>query len=88
MRPYRYRPLAYFALAYLISWVPWAIAASAGAASAALAQLLGLAGLLGPTAATLLLIATSGDRALASDFRDRLLDLGRIRLPWLIVISR
>jgi uncharacterized protein len=83
----RYRPVLYFAVAYVITWVPWAIGAYLGSqpGGGAYAFLFNLVGLLGPVAATLFLIMTFGSRALKSDFRNRLFNLRRIRPIYAIV---
>ncbi|MGD9502204.1 MAG: lysostaphin resistance A-like protein [Methyloceanibacter sp.] len=83
-RPYRYRAVQFFALAYALSWSAWLAAIYAGSRPelepyAALANLVGV---LGPIGATLFLVLTSGSAALKRDFRDRLLDLRRIRPPY------
>jgi uncharacterized protein len=81
MGVYRYQPKRFFALAYTISWIPWLIGAYAGSRPelAAYAGLSSFVGLAGPIGASLVLLATSGSPALKGDFRDRLLNLRRIR---------
>jgi membrane protease YdiL (CAAX protease family) len=76
-----YRPFAFFALTYALSWIPWFAAArfSYRPGQDGLDYLCQLAGLLGPFASALIL--TSGDSALQRDFRDRLTNFGR--LNWL-----
>lgn len=76
-----YRPLNFFVVAFLVSWAPWAVAAAIAKTpgAATLAPLLNLAGLIGPPAATVLMIAGPGGRALRADFLDRLVNLRRIQ---------
>jgi membrane protease YdiL (CAAX protease family) len=78
----RYRPVAFFVAAYLATWAPWLIGAylsrqEGGELYGFLFSLLGL--LLGPTGAALYFVMTSGSPALKRDFRDRLIDIRRIR---------
>jgi membrane protease YdiL (CAAX protease family) len=84
---YRYRPALFFALAYAASWVFWlgAIAAASRPALAPYAQLLNLAGVLGPIGAGLALVVASGSTFLKRDFRDRLLNLRRIRSSYALL---
>ena len=87
-RDRRYRPVAYFVTAYLAAWVPWLIGAhlarqEGGEVHGFLFTLLGL--LLGPTGAALFFVASSGSLALKRDFRDRIIDLRRIRPLYALV---
>jgi CAAX protease family protein len=82
-----YRPLLFFALAYLATWIPWSLAIHAGsqpehAANAVLFQFIGLAA---PCTVAALIVFMSGSDALKRDFKDRLLNLRRIRPPYLLV---
>ena len=78
---YRYRPVLFFTLAYAIAWIPWLVAIYAGTRSelAPYAGLLYFVGIIGPIWSALFLVLTSGSAALRRDFRDRLLNLRRIR---------
>lgn len=78
---YRYRPVLFFALAYLVSWSAWFAALYAGARPglAPYAGLLNLGGLLGPIGASLVLVYGSGNLSLKRDFTDRLFNLRHIR---------
>ena len=63
---YRYRPAAYFALAYVATWIPWLIGAylarqEGGEAYGFLFNLIGL--LLGPTGVALFFVFSSGSSA-------------------------
>jgi len=82
-----YRPVLFFAMAYVATWIPWSLGvwASAQASLESYALLFNPIGLLGPLAVTLFLILTSGSEALKSDFKDRLFNLRRIRPTYLIV---
>src|SRR5262249_27103902 len=84
----RYRPVAYFVAAYLASWAPWLVGAHpaspvGGEGYGLLSPRLGL--LLGPPGAALCFVASSGSPALKRDFRDRLIDLRRIRPRYALV---
>jgi membrane protease YdiL (CAAX protease family) len=87
-RDRRYRPVAYFVTAYLAAWVPWLIGAhlarqEGGEVHGLLFPLFGL--LLGPAGAALFFVASSGSPALKRDFRDRIIDLRRIRPLYALV---
>jgi membrane protease YdiL (CAAX protease family) len=87
-RGQRYRPVAFFVAAYLAAWAPWLVGAylarqEGGEAYGFLFTLLGV--LLGPTGAALFLVASSGSPALKRDFRDRVIDLRRIRPLYALV---
>src|SRR5262245_56204617 len=80
-RPYEYRPVVFFLLAYLRSWLPWLLGLylSSEPAFARYAAFVNFMGLFGPLGATSLLVLTSGNVALQTDLKDRLLELKRIR---------
>ena len=85
-RTYDYRPVPFFVMAFVVTWIPWSVAAYAGSQNAeSYRSLFNLAGLLGPLTAALFLFLSSGSEALKSDFRDRLFNLRRIRPFYLIV---
>ena len=83
---YEYRPVRFFTLTAVVTWVPWFLAVSAQSRPGmeAGAALLMLGGLLGPLAVGLFLIMTSGNPALKADFKDRLVNLRRIRPTFLL----
>jgi membrane protease YdiL (CAAX protease family) len=83
---YDYRPVPFFVMAYVVTWMPWSVAAYTGSqTSESYVSLFNLVGLLGPLAVALFLILSSDSEALKSDFRDRLFNLQRIRPLYLIV---
>jgi len=85
-RTYHYRPVPFFVMAYVVTWLPWSVAAYADSQnSESYRSLFNLVGLLGPLAVALFLILSSSSEALKSDFRDRLFNLRRIRPLYLIV---
>ena len=85
-RTYHYRPVPFFVMAYVVTWIPWSVAAYAGSQnSESYRSLFNLVGLLGPLAVALFLILSSSSEALKSDFRDRLFNLRRIRPLYMIV---
>ena len=85
-RTYDYRPVPFFVMAFVVTWIPWSVAAYAGSQNLeSYASLFNLVGLLGPLAVALFLILSSSSEALKSDFRDRLFNLRRIRPLYLIV---
>src|SRR5262245_43980113 len=82
MDAYRYRPAAYFAIAYVATWVPWLVGAylarePGGEFYGFIFDLIGL--LLGPPGVALWFVFTSGNAALKRDFLDRIVNLRRIR---------
>ncbi len=85
---YRYKPLSYFALAFVLSWVPWSFAArySYQGAMDLYSNLFALLGLLGPFFAALIMIRRSGSRDLKHDFKERLVNLRLIRAGYIPVI--
>jgi membrane protease YdiL (CAAX protease family) len=86
-RSYDYRPVLFFLMAYVATWIPWSVGAYVGSQKglAAYASLFNLIGLLGPPGAALFLILTSGSEALKSDFKDRIFNLRRIRPVYAIL---
>jgi membrane protease YdiL (CAAX protease family) len=82
-----YRPALFFALVYLATWIPWLLAIHAGSQAklAPYAVLFQFIGLAAPCTVAALLVLTSGSEALKRDFKDRLLNLRRIRPLYLLV---
>lgn len=80
-RPYQYRPALFFLLAYVLTWIPWLVGVYLGSVPGldVYAPLFSFVGLLGPIGAALFLVFTSGSGALKRDFKDRLVNLRRIR---------
>lgn len=78
---YEYRPARFFLIAYVATWIPWLVGIYLGTQPGleAYAPLLSLVGLLGPIGATLFMVFSSGSAPLKCDFKDRLLNLRRIR---------
>ena len=85
---YRYKPLSYFALVFVLTWAPWSFAAyySYQRATELYSNLFALVGLLGPFCAALIMIWSSGSRDLKHDFKERLVSLRLIRPGYLPVI--
>jgi membrane protease YdiL (CAAX protease family) len=86
-RNYEYKPVLFFLMAYVVTWIPWFFGMYAGPQKGLepYAWLFSLIGLLGPLAVALFLILTSDSTRLKSDFKDRLFNLRRIRPIYLIV---
>jgi hypothetical protein len=74
-------------MAYVVTWIPWSLGVYVGSQKGleAYAVLFNLIGLLGPIGVALFLIQTSGSEALKSDFKDRVVNLRRIRPIYVIV---
>lgn len=90
---HRYKPGRWVALTLGFTWGPWAVAIALGAgqeeAEAYSFQgavfAFAILGLFGPTIASLLMVFRSGNQALKADFKDRLLNLRRIRPRFLVL---
>jgi membrane protease YdiL (CAAX protease family) len=84
---YRYRPVAFFLLTAALSWGPWVAAAHFSFERGQDAANYGfqLLGLLGPFFSALILTFASRNDALKRDFRDRLVNLRRIRPLYLLI---
>lgn len=90
---YQYKPLQWAALTLGLTWVPWTVAIVLGAdqedAEAYSFQgvvfAFAIFGLFGPTIASLIMVFRSGSQALKADFKDRLLNLRRIRPGFLVL---
>lgn len=80
MKPLTYRPLTFFSLVYLLSWLPWMLAAyfSYRPNGELITLLLALLGLLGPLLAALIMLLTSDNQDLDRDCRNRLLSVSAI----------
>ena len=86
---YRYKPLSYFALAFVLSWVPWSFAAyySYQRAMDLLQQFVRAACWAGAFfCSSVSLSEVSGIRDLKPDFKERLVDLKLIRPGYIPVI--
>ena len=75
-------------MAYAGSWLPWFLGLYLGSQPELMryAPLFNFIGLFGPIGASSVPVLTSGHAALQSDFKDRLLDLRRIR-PLLVLLA-
>jgi len=84
----RYKPLSYFALVFVLTWVPWSFAAyySYQPRVNLYSNLFALLGLLGPFFAALIMIWNPGDQDLKNDFKVRLVSLKLIRPGYVPVI--
>lgn len=78
---YCYRPLHFFVLVFLLSWLPWALAAcySYHPDHKGITLLFALLGLFGPCFAALIMIVASGNQELIQDCKQRLLRISSIR---------
>ena len=77
LKPYRYRPVLFFALAYLFTWIFWIPAAFV---SADLGAVLMLLGLVAPAAVSTIFVLTSGSDLLKKDLKIKL--LGFYKVKW------
>src|SRR5258706_11325058 len=78
---YEYRPVRFFLVTTIVTWIPWFIGAFLARNGGRLAEasLLGLLGMLGPLTVGLGMILGSGHPELKRDLRDRIVNLARIR---------
>jgi hypothetical protein len=85
-RRHEYRPVLFFLATYVVTWIPWfaGIYLATRPGGQRYASLFGYIGLLGPLAVTIVLILTSGSRALKADFRSRF-SPRRLRPPYVIL---
>jgi uncharacterized protein len=85
---YRYRPLSYFAMVYVLSWTPWLFAAhySYQPERFPVSIVFMLLGLLGPLIAALIMILSSGSGELKHDFKARLINLSLINPAYVAII--
>jgi membrane protease YdiL (CAAX protease family) len=85
--PYQYRPVLFYLATMTVSWIPWLIGYYLGRSrtGGGPVSLLNLVGLLGPFLVAMVLILASGSSSLKSDFRDRLLQVRRIRPRYLFL---
>ncbi|MBO7669824.1 MAG: CPBP family intramembrane metalloprotease [Oscillospiraceae bacterium] len=74
--PYRYRPVLFFSLAYLFTWVFWIPAIFAGEEIGALLMVIGLIAL---AAVSTLFVLFSGSAALKQDLKNKLVGFTRVR---------
>lgn len=86
-RNYDYRPVRFFLMTYVVTWIPLSIGVYLGSRKGmeAYASLLTFVGLLGPLAVGLFMILTSGSQPLRSDLKDRIFNLRRIRSTYILV---
>ena len=87
METYRYRPVAFYALTFALTWIPWFASAHFSTAPAMVAYEYGflLLGGFGPLLSALILSWFSHSDALKKDFRARLIDVRRFNPPYLLV---
>ena len=78
---YRYRPVLFFALAYLFTWIFWIPAIWV---SEDLGALLMAVGLLSPAVVSTLFVVFSGSDALKKDLRQKI--IGFYKVKWLNVL--
>jgi uncharacterized protein len=83
LTPERYKPVQFFALAYVATWIPWFI----GAYATTYGSIFSLLGLIEPLAVALFMILGSGDPLLKRDFKDRLVNFSRIRPLYLLIAA-
>ena len=78
---YRYRPVLFFAMAYLFTWMFWIPAIFL---PESISPLLMLIGLIAPAAVSTVVIMTSGSEALKRDLKDKI--VGFYKVKWLNVL--
>ena len=78
-KPHTYRPVIYFGLAFLITWIAGGALAYQVSRGAEKSILLLFIGYMGPYIAALLMMYVYADRSFRADFRNRIVNLRRIR---------
>ena len=78
---YKYRPILFFALAYLFTWIFWVPAIFV---SENLGSLLMVIGLIAPAVVSTLFVVFSGSDALKRDLRQKI--IGFYKVKWLNVL--
>ena len=81
MEPYRYRPILFFVLAYVFTWIFWVPAIFA---PESISPILMLIGLIAPAAVSTVFVMTSGSDALKQDLKNKL--VGFYKVKWLNVL--
>ena len=80
-KPYKYRPVLFFVLAYLFTWIFWIPAVFAGQNIGAALM---LAGLIAPAVVSTVFILTSGSELLKQDLKIKL--IGFYKVKWMNVL--
>ena len=88
MKPYRYRPLRFYATCFFVTWAFWIAAAiiSRSADDNGVSAVLMLLGLLAPAVTAVVTVLTSGNRALKLDLKRKLIGFYRVK-PLSILIA-
>lgn len=88
MKPYRYRPLRFYATCFFVTWAFWIAAAiiSRSADDNGVSTVLMLLGLLAPAVTAVVTVLTSGNRALKLDLKRKLIGFYRVK-PLSILIA-
>lgn len=88
MGKYRYRPLRFYAICFVVTWSFWILAAviSRSGNDNGTSVLLMLLGLIAPAATAVITVFTSGSKALKTDFKRKLAGFYRIK-PFSIIAA-
>ncbi|MCR5177766.1 MAG: CPBP family intramembrane metalloprotease [Lachnospiraceae bacterium] len=81
-KPYKYRPVLFFALAYLFTWIFWI---PAGFLSPNIGAVLMLLGLLAPAVVSTVFVLVSGSELLKKDLKIKLIGLYKVRWKNVII---
>jgi membrane protease YdiL (CAAX protease family) len=81
MKHYKYRPVLFFALAYLFTWIFWIPAIFAPENTGAILMLIGL---LAPAVVSTVFVMTSGSEPLKQDLKNKI--FGFYKVKWLNVL--
>ena len=76
MQPYRYRPVLFFVMAYIFTWIFWIPAIFA---PESISPILMLIGLIAPAAVSTVFVMVSGSDALKQDLRNKLVGLYKVK---------
>ena len=81
MQPYRYRPVLFFVMAYIFTWIFWIPAIFV---PESISPILMLIGLIAPAAVSTVFVMVSGSDALKQDLRNKLVGLYKVK--WMNVL--
>lgn len=83
METYVYRPISFFSLALIFTWLFWIVAIIINAEE--ISTFLMFLGLLSPAVIAIMMVMTSKSKEIKKDFAKRIVDVSRLNIPNLLV---